>query len=203
MADHPDPVLILASASPRRSELLIEAGITFEVIPAEVVEIPEPGESASACAERLAKLKAETIAQRFPGRWVLGADTVVTLKEHILGKPESDEEALKMLAFLSGQTHQVLTAIAFCQYPAGSGDVRLISKVITSEVVFRTLTEAEIKDYVATGEPLDKAGAYAIQGGAGRFVSSFRGSWSNIVGLPIEEVRELLNNHLRNSDNRE
>lgn len=203
MADHPDPVLILASASPRRSELLIEAGIAFEVIPAEVVEIPEPGESACACAERLAKLKAETIAQRFPGRWVLGADTVVTLKEHILGKPESDEEALKMLAFLSGQTHQVLTAIAFCQYPAGSGDVRLISKVITSEVVFRTLTEAEIKDYVATGEPLDKAGAYAIQGGADRFVSSFRGSWSNIVGLPVEEVRELWNNHLRNSDNRE
>lgn len=201
MGPHPDHKLILASASPRRRELLREADINFEVEPAVIDETPDPDETASNCAERLARLKAEAVARLHPGSWVLGADTIVTLDGKILGKPESHENAQQVLSFLSGRKHQVVTAFAFCRYHPDSKVIHIHSKVVSSDVSFRDLTQSEIEEYVSSGEPLDKAGAYAIQGGASRFVSSFQGSWSNIVGLPIDEVVGFWKSILKNLDN--
>jgi len=182
------PRLILASASPRRRELLGRICREFEVIPSQVPEIQRPGEPAESFARRAAREKAVDVAASRPGALVLGADTVVVLGERVLGKPASPEEALEMLRQLSGRAHRVITGVALVGAPA----LGITDLAVVSDVEFRVLDDEEIRAYVAGGEPMDKAGAYAIQGGAARFVVQFAGSYSNIVGLPVDEVGDLL-----------
>ncbi|MBX5466849.1 MAG: Maf family protein [Firmicutes bacterium] len=180
--------LILASASERRVQLLRRLGIPFAVEPAAADETPRAGERPYALVRRLAAVKAVTVARRHPEALVLAADTVVALGDDILGKPEDVEAARAMLRRLSGRRHQVYTGVAVYQEVRGRGFVR----VEVAEVGFRPLADEEIADYVATGEPLDKAGAYAIQGGAGRFVEAFAGNLEAVIGLPLDAVRALL-----------
>jgi|SRR5215472_8528768 len=198
-------MLVLASASPRRQDLLKSAGISFLVQPADVDETPLPGESARDCAERLARGKALAVWPTRPGDLVLGADTVVVVDEAILGKPSDAKDASRMLRMLSGRVHQVITGVCLAS-PSGSGDyaapanagdaigenceVRISSE--TTLVTFTALTDAEIRDYVATGEPMDKAGAYAIQGIASRWIPRIEGDYSNVVGLPVARVYRIL-----------
>jgi septum formation protein len=153
-----------------------------------IPEVPEPGEDAAAFAGRAAFEKAMEVAAKQPGRWVLGADTVVVIDGRILGKPSGAAEARSMLRCLSGRVHHVLTGVALIA-PDGR---RIADLVVRSSVEFRELSHEEINAYAESGEPLDKAGAYAIQGGAGRFVLGVTGSYSNVIGLPIEEVQRLL-----------
>ena len=177
---------VLASASPRRAELLRAAGFSFTVDAVDIDESVEPGETPEACVRRLARGKAEAGARRHPGATVLGADTVVVVDGRILGKPRDDDEARGMLAALSGRVHQVYTGVAV----ARPGQVR--DAVDISAVTFAPLTGAQISAYVATGEPRDKAGAYAIQGWASRFVERLDGSYSGVVGLPVAVAYRLL-----------
>ncbi len=181
------PTLILASASPRRQELLREAGITFEVSPAHIHEERQPGEAPLDYALRLALEKAEVVAERFPGRYVLGADTIVVVEGEVLEKPADPADAARMLRRLSGRGHQVTTAVSLFT-PERNKDTR----ACTTQVFFRELKEAEIQQYIATKEPMDKAGAYAIQGGAARWASRMEGEYSNVVGLPLPLVTEML-----------
>jgi septum formation protein len=178
--------LLLASRSPRRAELLASAGYTFDVAPADVDETPRPDEVPETYVARLAADKAEAVARTAADRLVLAADTVVAVDGELLGKPRDDGEAGAMLRRLSGRAHDVLTGVA----------VRLEGRhadgVDTTRVEFRQLSPVEIARYVASGEPRDKAGAYAIQGGAADFVERIEGSYSNVVGLPLGLVRELL-----------
>jgi len=180
-------VLILASASPRRLELLQQAGIAFEVHPAHIPEQRQRGEAPLAYALRLAEEKARAVAQRFPGRYVLGADTIVVADEHLLEKPLDHADAARMLRILSGRAHEVTTAVSLVK-PNGQSDTR----ACTTRVFFRALGEEEIQRYVASNEPMDKAGAYAIQGGAARFADRMDGQYSNVVGLPLPLVAEML-----------
>ena len=182
--------LLLASNSPRRSELLRNAGFEFEVIPSGVDEgQPEPGEGSEAYARRVARAKAECVAERSPsGSLVLGADTIVTLGGWVLGKPSGPFDAARMLRMLSGQTHQVITAICVVRAP---GQIVALKHEVTF-VTFSELSEGEIRAYVATREPFDKAGAYAIQGLASRFVARISGCYFNVVGLPIPLLYEVL-----------
>jgi len=180
-------VLILASASPRRLELLQQAGIAFEAHPAHIPEQRQPGEAPLAYALRLAEEKARAVAQRFPGRYVLGADTIVVADEHLLEKPLDHADAARMLRILSGRAHEVTTAVSLVK-PNGQSDTR----ACTTRVFFRALGEEEIQRYVASNEPMDKAGAYAIQGGAARFADRMDGQYSNVVGLPLPLVAEML-----------
>jgi septum formation protein len=184
-------MLILASASPRRRELLAGAGLAFEVVPANVDETMRPGETPEEHVERLAREKAGAVAGRLapaPMRLVLGSDTVVVLDGEVLGKPRDAAHAEALLARLAGRTHRVLTGVAV----AASGGPALRSRVVESRVRMRTASTAEIRAYVATGEPLDKAGAYALQGEGRRFVASVEGSETNVIGLPLEETLALL-----------
>lgn len=186
---------ILASASPRREILLKRAGFRFQVHPAEILERQFTGETAQAFVDRLAREKAEKVAPTYPKKWVLAADTIVvadpgTELETVLGKPSGPEEAANMLRRLSATSHRVVTAVALAR-SAGS-DLETRSFASTATVTFRALLPEEIESYAASGEPLDKAGAYAIQGGAEGFVESFEGSWSAIVGLPMEETIKAL-----------
>jgi septum formation protein len=181
------PALILASASPRRLELLQQAGIDFEVHPAHISEQRKPGEASLAYALRLAEEKARAVAQRFPGRYVLGADTIVIADEHLLEKPLDHADAVRMLRILSGRAHQVTTAVSLVK-PNGQSDTRSCN----TRVFFRTLDDEEIQRYVASNEPMDKAGAYAIQGGAASFADRMEGEYSNVVGLPLPLVAEML-----------
>jgi septum formation protein len=180
--------LILASASPRRAELLTSAGFTFEVAPADVDETLRPGEAPEAYALRVARDKAAAAADgcREPGSIVLAADTVVAASGRILGKPRNNDEATGMLRLLSGAEHDVHTAVVIRSAAGERSDLN------TTRVRFLRLTEEEIRWYVASGEPDGKAGAYAIQGRAARFVDRIEGSWSNVVGLPISTVYRLL-----------
>lgn len=180
------PDLILASASPRRAELLQQIGLDFQVRPADIDETPTSLETPEHYVERLAREKALSIAREYPDNWVLGSDTSVIHNEEILGKPESSEQAVSMLQALSGSTHQVLTAVALAK---GS---ECWSRVVVTEVIFRELESAEISAYVASGEPMDKAGSYGIQGLGGIFVSAIKGSYSAVVGLPLQETAALL-----------
>jgi len=174
--------LVLASASPRRKALLEAAGVTCRVMPAHVEETPEPGETPSAHVRRLARAKALEVARSEPHAIILGADTVVVIDGHILGKPAAAAEARDMLRRLSGRVHQVYTGVAlWCD-----GDIR--DAVDVTEVEMCALSDQQIDRYVASGEPADKAGAYAIQGLASRFVSRINGSYSNVVGLPVALV---------------
>jgi septum formation protein len=183
---HPPVSLVLASASPRRRELLASAGIAFDVEPVDVDERREPGEAPEAYVERVARLKAGGGARRHPARAVLGADTVVVVDGEVLGKPASAADAARMLRRLSGRAHAVLTGVAL----AWQG--RITSRVERTDVVMSPISEDDLAWYVASGEPLDKAGAYAIQGLASRFVTRIEGSYSNVVGLPVATVVELL-----------
>ncbi|MBV8820850.1 MAG: septum formation inhibitor Maf [Acidobacteriaceae bacterium] len=173
--------LVLASGSPRRKELLQAAGIRFTVRVPHVPEIRLPNESPHDYVQRLAREKAHAVDRR-TGETILGADTTVVVDEHVLEKPRDDEDATRMLALLSGREHQVLTGI--CLRSAE----RSISDVAVTHVQFAPLTSEEIAAYVESGEPRDKAGAYAIQGLASKFVTGIRGCYSNVVGLPVSLV---------------
>lgn len=179
--------LYLASGSPRRRELLIQIGVPFTPLSAPIDETPLPGESASAYVERLARAKAAAGCAQLSGAGVvLGADTAVVLDGQILGKPENREHALAMLAELSGREHQVLTAVAL------NDGQRCQSLCVTSSVRFRAISRDEAERYWDSGEPLDKAGGYAIQGLGAVFVTALAGSYSAVVGLPLSETAELL-----------
>lgn len=181
--------LILASASPRRRELLAQAGFTFEVVPADVPEVQKSGEDPIHFVTRLAREKAEVVAATHAltaDTLVLGADTIVVVDEVILGKPRDEADAARMLRQLSGKTHQVITGVCLAK-----GRERQRAAEVTF-VRFNTLSDAEIDAYVATGEPLDKAGAYAIQGRAGRWVPRIHGCYFNVVGLPLALVCSMI-----------
>lgn len=178
--------IILASASPRRAELLRQIGVSFESRPANVDENPKAGEQPGDYVLRLAREKAMVVGTIVPEAIVLGSDTSVVLDERILGKPASPEEAAETLQILSGRTHQVMTGIAVVV--DGYAEARLV----TTDVTFRELRKDEISAYVRTGEPTDKAGSYGIQGLGGIFVENLKGSYSAVVGLPLRETADLL-----------
>jgi septum formation protein len=178
--------VILASRSPRRAELLTAAGIAFEVLAADIDETPRVNESPLAYVERLAIEKARAVLALRPGAEILGADTTVTIGGEILGKPTDDQDAIRMLRKLSGAVHDVHTGVALVSAR------RVRSAVETTRVWFATMTDEDISWYVATGEPVDRAGAYAIQGFASRFIPRIEGSYSNVVGLPVALVSSIL-----------
>lgn len=191
--------LVLASASPRRAELLRAAGFEFDVVPAHVDESMDVEETPDGYIRRVAQMKAEAIAPRVPGRVVLGADTIVVVDHEVLGKPADADVARRMLARLSGRDHVVMTAVCLIdQSPAEAGHdareggaKRIQTAVARTTVAFAPLSSAEIEWYIASGEPMDKAGAYAVQGLASRFVTRVEGSYSNVVGLPVAVVYDL------------
>jgi septum formation protein len=189
-------MLILASSSPRRQELLRNAGIDFIVQPADIPEMPLPGEVGKAFAERMAKEKALAVFKHQPNDLVLGADTVVVVGGEILGKPANDDDAARMLRMLSGKTHEVITGVCLFGRPRAGKHENRVEDVgsETTLVTVNALTDAEIRDYVATGEPWDKAGAYAIQGRASRWIPRIEGDYFNVVGLPVALVWRMLKN---------
>jgi len=181
--------LILASASARRAEILHDAGFSFIVLSSAVDEMPYPGESAHDLVQRLANAKAELVAARAVGpAIVIAADTEVTLEGHIFGKPRSSDDARRMLKKLSGRTHAVVTGVALIRLP----DAERIAFVESTLVQFAALSEDDINRYLASGEPHDKAGAYAIQGRAGRFIPRIEGCYFNVVGLPLARLQNAL-----------
>jgi septum formation protein len=184
--------LILASSSARRAEILHDAGVSFSVLSSAVDETPLAGESPAELVQRLADAKAELVSARaFAPAIVIAADTEVVLDGHILGKPRTTEDARRMLTRLSGRTHSVLTGVTLVRLP----DAERRSFVETTHVHFAPIPEEEITRYLGTGEPFDKAGSYAIQGRAGRYVPRIEGCYFNIVGLPLarlyQELKEL------------
>lgn len=185
-------MLILASASPRRQELLRNAGIPFRAHPSDVPEVPLPNESATECAERLARDKASFVARHFPDDQVLGADTIVVINGEMLGKPRDAGDARRMLRLLSGKTHEVVTGVCVI-HPARHGcEPRLRVGNASTRVTMTELSETDIADYIASGEPVDKAGAYAIQGIASRWIPRIEGDYANVVGLPVALVWRLM-----------
>ncbi|MFZ0734583.1 MAG: Maf family protein [Candidatus Sulfotelmatobacter sp.] len=200
-------MLILASASPRRKDLLRSAGISFTAQPADLDESPLPDETARACAERLAREKAMAVWRTWPENLVLGADTVVVVDGIILGKPADVEDAARMLRLLSGRQHEVITGVCLVsavkhQQPCSNGprpyviertkkaEIRIGSE--STRVTLNQLSDDDIHQYVASGEPMDKAGAYAIQGLASRWIPRIEGDYSNVVGLPVALVYQML-----------
>ena len=187
------PRLVLASASPRRSALLSQIGLTFEVRPSDIVEPLyniHPNNPASEVTQKLALLKAEAVAQHFDDALIIGADTLVSLDGELLGKPTDDADAFKMLTHLSGTCHEVVTGVALI-------DARTQREAVWSEttrVYFRELHRTEIAAYIASGETSDKAGAYGIQGRAAAFVRRIEGCYFNVVGLPLASLVERLSN---------
>ena len=190
-------MLVLASASPRRQELLRNAGIEFTVLPADVDESPLHGEGASDCAQRLAREKACKVWRSRPRDRVLGADTIVVVDGEILGKPVDRHHAARMLRLLAGRTHQVVTGVCLVRSslvrsnPVQSNEDTVV-ECETTLVTVAELSDQEILDYVATGEPMDKAGAYAIQGIASRWIPRIEGDYTNVVGLPVARVYRML-----------
>jgi septum formation protein len=187
-------MLILASASPRRQELLRNARIEFTVEPTNVLETPEPGENPDTCAKRLARAKAIAIATRNPEAVVLGADTIVVVDSEMLAKPQDEQHAERMLRLLSGRSHQVITGVCLI----GSTSRRRRFEDIRSEattVTMQALSDDDIHFYATSGEPMDKAGGYAIQGIASRWISRIEGDYSNVVGLPVSLVYRMLREH--------
>lgn len=179
-------VLLLASASPRRAELLRAAGIAFEVAVADVDETQHAGEDAEHYVRRLARDKAARIAATHPGRAVLGADTAVVLEGEVLGKPLDAAHAVEMLSRLSGRSHRVLTGVCLID-PSGHAQI----DVGATRVDFRQLSDVEIDQYVASGEPMDKAGAYGIQAGARGFIAGIEGDVDTVVGLPVRLIQAM------------
>ena len=182
------PKLVLASASPRRAEILRAAGWPFEALPANIDESRHDHEDAETYVKRVAQAKAEVVTPRVTGATVVGADTVVVVDGEILGKPRDEEDARRMLRLLQGRWHQVLTGVAVFNGNVGSPQV---AHEVT-EVRFAVMDENEVNWYVATGEPMDKAGAYAIQGLGARFIKGIKGDYSNVVGLPVRLLYELV-----------
>ncbi|MCC5845052.1 MAG: septum formation inhibitor Maf [Verrucomicrobia bacterium] len=178
--------LMLASSSPRRQDLLRAAGFSFEVMSPDVDETLLPGESPGEAVKRLAEAKMRAVRHTCPGAMILAADTVVVLEGGILGKPADAAEAGRMLRALSGRDHAVITGFAL------GGDNFVHVEAVSTRVRFRDLTDAEIDAYVASGEPMDKAGGYGIQSGAAHMVRSIEGSYTNVVGLPMAEVAEAV-----------
>ncbi|MBW1894649.1 MAG: septum formation inhibitor Maf [Deltaproteobacteria bacterium] len=182
------PELILASKSPRRKYLLEQAGLAFSIIPSnideEAIDVPDPESRVKILAEK----KATDIAEKYPDSWVIGADTIVFIRNTVLGKPNSKEDARNMLKQLSNQTHQVFTGYSVCCKAAD----HFFSDTVKTDVLFKNLSEEEIEWYIHTDEPFDKAGAYAIQGLGTFLVRRINGSYTNVVGLPVCEVIEHL-----------
>jgi septum formation protein len=184
--------LILASASPRRAEILRNAGFEFEVRPAHVDETILPNEQAQDYVKRLAETKAKAIAelasQQEGGGYVVGADTVVVIETQIFGKPADADDARRMLRHLSGKSHEVLTGMALLR----AADRQVNTNVERTRVEFLPLSEKDIEDYIATAEPFDKAGAYGIQGVGSRFISRIEGCYFNVMGLPVSRLWQML-----------
>jgi len=193
-------MLVLASASPRRQELLRNVGISFVVQPADIDETPRAGEAPRDYAERLAGEKAMAVWRLRPQDVVLGADTIVVVDEMILGKPADAVDAARMLRLLSGRVHRVITGVCVVGAVA-SGQLPVASEEHTASettlVTMNELSDEEIRDYIATGEPMDKAGAYAIQGIASRWIPRIEGDYSNVVGLPVALVHAMLRERAR------
>lgn len=180
--------IILASQSPRRRYLLEQAGLTFEVIPSEADETHRPDETPKSLVRRLSRDKAVAVAAGRPDDWVLGADTIVVAGDHLLEKPRSRSDARRMLQHLSGNVHQVHTGFTLCCRSLQ----KTLTRCVTTDVRFKQLSPAEIDWYISTDEPFDKAGAYAIQGLGTFLVRRIKGSYTNVVGLPVCEVIETL-----------
>jgi len=181
--------IILASASPRRTEIMNQLGLDFQVIPSEVSEIiPEKSTAPQELVTELALHKASDVACKLERGLVIGADTLVVFEDTIFGKPSGPAEAVRMLSVLNGKIHSVFTGIAMIQVPSG----RIESGYSETKVKFRTLSKEEIQSYVATGEPLDKAGAYGIQGKGGVLIEGIAGCYFNVVGLPLSKLGEML-----------
>ncbi len=178
-------MLILASKSPRRKELLKQIGIPFVVVVSDAEEVSGNSWTPAALVVENAKRKARAVAEKYPDSPVLGADTVVSSEGKIFGKPKDKDEARKMLTALSGKMHEVTTGLALIN----RNEIRTTS--VTTKVFFDTMTKADIDAYIATEEPMDKAGAYAIQGKAARFIEKIEGSYSNVVGLPLNALIQL------------
>ncbi|MDR2172801.1 MAG: Maf family nucleotide pyrophosphatase [Burkholderiales bacterium] len=197
-----DSLIYLASQSPRRQALLSQIGVPFEVLTldeAAIAEVPLPGEAPTAYVQRMAHAKAiagmqlcqKQLPEPLPVLAVLGADTEVVLENRIFGKPQDRQNAAAMLCALSGKTHEVISAVALC-LPARKGRAtELVDRVVVSRVTFKTLRNEEIERYLDSDEPFGKAGAYAIQGHAGAFVTHLEGSYSGVVGLPLFETMQL------------
>lgn len=191
-------MLILASASPRRQELLRNAGIPFIVEPTDIPEVPAPGEKPKKFVERLAREKARTVARHHQNDFILGADTTVVVGKEILNKPADAADAARMLAMLSGRTHRVITGVCLIgpeNFQLRTENRELRTESVRSEltlVTFTPLSREDIAFYVSTGEPMDKAGAYGIQGLASRWISRIDGDYFNVVGLPVALVHRML-----------
>ncbi|MBU4459207.1 MAG: septum formation inhibitor Maf [Verrucomicrobia bacterium] len=187
--------IVLASGSPRRRELLARAGLEFRVVVSGIDETPRPGELPAAFARRAALDKAKCVADRLGAprraRAVIGCDTIVVVGRRILGKPRDAADARRMLRALSGRTHQVMSGIAVVA-DAPDRPRRCRARTISTDVVFRRLAAAEVEAYIAGGDPMDKAGAYGIQEGAAHMIRGIRGSYTNVVGLPMAELLALL-----------
>ena len=179
---------ILASASPRRRELLASIGLTFDVIPSHVPEVRGEHESPEEYVARLSREKAQAIADLHPDEWVIAADTTVLLGEQLLEKPEDDADARRMLATIAGRTHTVYTGVTLQNVSRGWSETRIAE----SEVRMLPLSSEDIAWYVKTGEPMDKAGAYAVQGIGAMFIDSIHGSYTNVVGLPLATLFQML-----------
>lgn len=180
------PPPILASASPRRRQWMEALQIPFEVWAPEVDETPLPDEGPEAMVERLARAKAEIVALVNPGRWVIAADTTVAVDHHVLGKPEDQADAARMLGLIQGRTHEVHTALCLRR------DEEIHSLVDTAHVTLRPVSEAQARWYATTGEPMDKAGGYAVQGIAALFIEAIEGSFATVMGFPVERFSELI-----------
>jgi septum formation protein len=185
-------MLVLASASPRRQELLRNAGISFTVQPADIDETPRAGELPLDYAERLAREKALAVWRSRPQDVVLGADTIVVVDDAILGKPADAVDAARMLRLLSGRVHRVITGVCVVEAVARGQSPVASTTSETTLVTMNKLSDEEIRGYIATGEPMDKAGAYAIQGMASRWIPRIEGDYSNVVGLPVALVHAML-----------
>ena len=180
--------LILASASPRRRELLASIGLDFDVIPSDVPEVHQEGEAPEEYVARLSRDKARVVAERNRSRWVIAADTVVMIGERLLEKPSDAADAIRMLSTIAGKTHTVYTGVTL----EHAGDGYSETRVAESDVRMLPLSEEDTAWYVATGEPLDKAGAYAVQGRGAMFIESIHGSYTNVVGLPLATLFQML-----------
>ena len=180
--------LILASASPRRQQFLTDLGLNFSCLPADIDETSNPGETPTAFALRMARTKAKAIARQHQQAYVIGSDTVVTVDNRILGKPVDEAHALKILRSLQGKTHQVITGLSLICLQDNCDE----NLTRTTDVTFQTFSDSILQAYIKTGEPMDKAGAYGIQGKGSFLISQIRGSCSNVIGLPVSECTNLL-----------